>query len=298
MKPRRAPFRLLCRASGLARFVLALAGLLCGSAASRAATLEELATAPERWPAEITVLAATRGTIIKNGQPAGAMLVGAGRVLAVAKIGADGVTGRIGGTLVLVPAEKTDLAQRLELTPATPPAATAAAAAPAPATTASGPAPAPRKIPAMMQRLLAQKLVRSAGGRVGPVTDAAIAEVRYFALYYSASWCGPCRAFTPQLVRAYQELKTQHPEFEVVFVSADHSAGDMADYMKEASMPWLAVNYAKRDNKIMSYSGPGIPCLVLVDAQGQVLADSYEGDNYVGPQRVLAATRKILAGRN
>lgn len=276
---------------------------LIGGVLAHGVTLEELAATPERWPTEVAVLNATRGTVIKDGKPAGAMLVGAGRVLAVAKISAEGVTGRIGGTLVLVPADKTDLAQRAGIesanTPAAAPSADAASAPNASAAapvSASTPTPtAARAIPSMMQRMLAQKLVRSEGGRVKLVSDTAIAGVRYYALYYSASWCGPCRQFTPQLVRAYQELKVKHPEFEIVFVSGDHSAGDMADYMKEARMPWLAVNFDKRDNKITSYSGPGIPCLVLVDANGKVLADSYEGDNYVGPQSVLAATRKILA---
>jgi nucleoredoxin len=262
-----------------------------------AASLEELAAAPERWPTEVAVLSATRGTIIRDDKPAGAMLVGAGRVLAVAKISAQGVTGRIGGTLVLVPADKTDLAQRTGGAAASPPAEVAAApsAAPDPAPATEAAAPAKRRVPAMMQRLLAQKLVRSDNGRLRAVDDAAMGEVRYFALYYSASWCGPCREFTPQLVRAYHDLKARHPEFEIVFVSADNSAGDMAGYMKEDRMPWLAVKYDLRDNKIVSYSGPGIPCLVLVDAQGRVLSDSYEGDNYVGPQKVLADTRRILA---
>jgi nucleoredoxin len=289
MKPRAAALRALLIRRGLQAGALALTWLTTLAAPS----LEEVAASPERWPAEVTVTTATRGTVLKDGQPNGAMLVGAGRVLAVTKVGQEGVTGRIGGTLVLVPAEKTDILQRLG---ALPPPATLPPPAATGATMTASPAPK-RTVPPMMQRLLAQKLVRADGGRTRAAPDAAIAGVRYFALYYSASWCGPCRQFTPQLVRAYQELKAKHPEFEVVFVSADHSAGDMARYMKEAAMPWLAVDYGQRDHKILSYSGPGIPCLVLVDAQGRVLADSYEGDDYVGPQKVLAATRKILAGR-
>lgn len=81
----------------------------------------------------------------------------------------------------------------------------------------------------------------------------------------------------------------------MVFVSADHLAGDMRDYMKEDRMPWLAVKYEARSEKITSCSGPGIPCLVLVDAKGQqVLADSFQGDNCGGPQQALAETRRIL----
>jgi nucleoredoxin len=148
-----------------------------------------------------------------------------------------------------------------------------------------------------MQRRLAGKLVRHDGSRVQAVGDDALAGIKYYALYYSASWCGPCRQFTPGLVKAYRELKAKHPEFELIFVSADRSASAMADYMKKDGMPWLAVKFDQREHtpEILRYSGPGIPCLVLVASDGRVLADSYEGDNYIGPQSALAQTRRILA---
>lgn len=265
-------------------FVLVFAAAV---ACALAATSGEPVPPRERWPAEVTVTAAARGTLLRDGQPGGAMLLGAGRTLAVLEVRADGVVGRIGDTVVKVPIDKTDLLQRLGAAPAAP--VPTAAAPPAPV--AAAPA---RRVPPMMERLLADKLVRLDGGRVKPVPNSALEGVRYYALYYSASWCGPCREFTPQLVRAYRELKARHPEFELVFVSADHSAGDMAAYMQHDAMPWPAVNYDRRDNKITSYSGPGIPCLVFVDEKGRVLSDSYEGDNYVGPQKVLRDVRRIL----
>jgi nucleoredoxin len=233
------------------------------------------------------------------------MLLGAGRTLAVIDLQADGLVGRIGGVAVKVAVDKTDLWVRVGERRMPEAAAAAPAAAGKTESTvttspegngaASAASASTRRVPPAMQRLLADKLVRLEGGRVKSAGAAAVEGVRFFALYYSASWCGPCRQFTPDLIRAYRELKAKHPEFEVVFVSADRSAGEMADYMKGDKMPWLAVGYEKRDHKIMSYSGPGIPCLVLVDEQGRVLSDSYEGDNYVGPQKVLADTRRRLA---
>lgn len=281
------------------RALLGLVFFLVVSPAS-ALTLGELIAQRERWPAEVTVTAAARGTVLREGRPGGAMLLGAGRTLAVVEIAADGLVGRIGDAVVKVPIEKTDLLQRAGATaaeaaapaPAAPPAATS----PAVATPANAAAASTRRVPPMMERLLADKLVRLDGARVKPVANSALEGVRYYALYYSASWCGPCREFTPQLVRAYRELKARHPEFELVFVSADRSADDMAAYMRHDAMPWPAVNYDRRDNKITSYAGPGIPCLVFVDEKGRVLSDSYEGDNYVGPQKVLRDVRRILGG--
>lgn len=260
-----------------------------------AATLEELVAQPELRPAEVTVKVATRATVVRDGQDAGMMLVGAGKVLAVTDVSAGGVTGRFGAATVRVPVEKTDLLARTGAVAAAP-AAAEPTPPPPPAAEAKRPAAAkPAAGPTRMQRQLAGKLVRLEGGSLKPVDDRQLAGVKYYAIYFSASWCGPCRQFTPELVKAYAKLKQGHPEFELVFFSADRSAGSMRDYMKEDKMPWPAVSFDQREDNIQSYCGPGIPCLVLVDTHGRVLSDSFEGENYVGPGKVLNDTFQLLA---
>jgi hypothetical protein len=66
--------------------------------------------------------------------------------------------------------------------------------------------------------------------------------------------------------------------------------------MKGDNMPWTALKYDLRQQnpELLRYAGNGIPCLVLVDSAGRVLADSYQGDNYVGPGHVVRETMKIL----
>jgi nucleoredoxin len=129
-----------------------------------------------------------------------------------------------------------------------------------------------------------------------PFDDAALANAKYYALYYSAAWCGPCRAFTPDLVRWYKRNKSKNPEFELIFVSSDRSEEELAKYMKEDDMPWPALAYDKKasSSTLTKYSGPGIPCLVLIDDKGEVLAHSYEGKNYVGPRKALEEIEKTL----
>ncbi|MEO8351510.1 MAG: thioredoxin-like domain-containing protein [Chthoniobacteraceae bacterium] len=139
-------------------------------------------------------------------------------------------------------------------------------------------------------------LVESSGKKFKKFDDAQLAPVKYYGIYYSASWCGPCRAFTPDLVSWYKRNKRKYPNFELIFVSSDRSEGDMAAYMKEDKMEWPALDYDKKksNRSITKYAGRGIPCLVLIDDQGAVLSDSYEGSNYVGPRKVLADIEKSL----
>jgi nucleoredoxin len=150
--------------------------------------------------------------------------------------------------------------------------------------------------PSVMARRLQGRLVRLQGSSLQTLEAERLGGVKFFALYYSAAWCGPCRQFTPKLVEAYARLRAEYPEFEVVFVSADRSAKDMEKYLRADKMAWPTLRYdeIKQSAEIVRYAGDGIPCLVLVDAAGRVLSDTYRGGNYVGPQAVLDDTRRIL----
>jgi nucleoredoxin len=127
-----------------------------------------------------------------------------------------------------------------------------------------------------------------------PFDETKLAGVKYFALYYSAHWCPPCRAFTPQLVQFYNREKKQHPEFELFFFRNDKSQDDMIEYMKLMKMQWPAVGFQK-DGPLLKYRGSGIPCLVVVDVDGKVLADSFENGNYIGPEKPMKELGRMLA---
>jgi nucleoredoxin len=139
-------------------------------------------------------------------------------------------------------------------------------------------------------------LVSLQGGKVKKFDEAPLAQTKYFAIYYSAEWCPPCRAFTPDLVTWYRSTKTENPHFELIFVSSDQSEAEMEKYITGDKMPWPALEFSKnRSNRTLTqYSGKGIPCLVFVDAEGKVLSHSYEGATYVGPRKVLKDIDKIL----
>lgn len=107
---------------------------------------------------------------------------------------------------------------------------------------------------------------------------------KYIALYFSASWCSPCKKFTPKLVKFY---KKKQEEVAVIFVSSDNSEDKMTGYLKK--MPWLAIPYnstARGRLKALARTR-GIPTLVIVDANGKVISDNARFDvEYLGTKAV------------
>ncbi|KAF5181998.1 Thioredoxin, nucleoredoxin [Thalictrum thalictroides] len=96
---------------------------------------------------------------------------------------------------------------------------------------------------------------------------------KIIALYFSASWCGPCRRFTPELIETYNQLSSQN-DFEVVFVSGDHDEESFKGYFSK--MPWLAIPFSDSDtcNRLNElFDVNTIPHLVILSGSGKVLTD-------------------------
>lgn len=153
----------------------------------------------------------------------------------------------------------------------------------------------PAPLPDFIHRM-ASHLVVLDGDKVKPFDNAVLAGVKYWAFYYSASWCPPCRAFTPKLVDFYKSFKAQHPDFELIFVNDDTSADAMQAYMATDGMPWPAVRFDDIDDSgAKKYEGSGIPDLVLLDDTGKVLSDSFDSaGQYRGPQAVLEDIKQMV----
>lgn len=92
-------------------------------------------------------------------------------------------------------------------------------------------------------------------------------------LYFSASWCGPCRRFTPTLVEVYNEVEPKG-DFEVVFITADEDDESFNSYFSK--MPWLAIPFSDSDTRSSLdelFHVRGIPHLVLLDGTGKVVTE-------------------------
>ncbi|MBC7365330.1 MAG: hypothetical protein H7343_00740 [Undibacterium sp.] len=148
----------------------------------------------------------------------------------------------------------------------------------------------------VIERMLAGKPVRLDGTALRPVAADRRARVKFYAIYFSAGWCPPCREFTAGFVDVYGKIREIYPEFEAVPVSRDKSPAEMLAYMRDDRMARPAVRWdaIKGFGEINHYAGSGIPCLVLVDAEGKVLSDSHRWGRYVGPDQVLDDAWKIL----
>ncbi|GFY88282.1 DC1 domain-containing protein [Actinidia rufa] len=92
-------------------------------------------------------------------------------------------------------------------------------------------------------------------------------------LYFSGSWCGPCRHFTPKLVEVYEELSSKG-DFEVVFISSDRIDEAFDAYFMK--MPWLAIPFSDSETRQRLkklFRVRGIPNLVILDGTGLVSSD-------------------------
>lgn len=93
-------------------------------------------------------------------------------------------------------------------------------------------------------------------------------------LYFSASWCPPCRRFTPKLTETYHDLLSQSKPLEVIFISRDRDEESFTSYFSK--MPWLAIPFSDseaREKLAKTFKIMGIPTLAMIDANGNFLTD-------------------------
>ncbi|CAH1232255.1 NXN [Branchiostoma lanceolatum] len=118
--------------------------------------------------------------------------------------------------------------------------------------------------PTPLSEILQGKLLRRNGDTTEEVDISSLAG-RPVGLYFSAHWCPPCRKFTPVLAQAYQKIKDDNKDFEIIFASSDRAPESFNDYFK--TMPWLALPYEDPRKKTLSqmYGIAGIPTLIIVE---------------------------------
>lgn len=93
-----------------------------------------------------------------------------------------------------------------------------------------------------------------------------------------ASWCKPCRAENPNVVRVYNKYKSKG--FEIFGVSLDQDMDSWVAAIKQDGLTWKHGSELKywQSSFIPAYNLEGIPMTYLLDENGIIIAKGLRGD--------------------
>lgn len=104
---------------------------------------------------------------------------------------------------------------------------------------------------------------------------------QYVLIDFWASWCGPCRAENPHVVKAYNNYKDKN--FTILGVSLDNPGKKDAwlEAIKKDGLPWTQVSDLQGWKNAAStlYGVRAIPANFLVDPQGKIVARNLRGQD-------------------
>jgi peroxiredoxin len=93
-----------------------------------------------------------------------------------------------------------------------------------------------------------------------------------------ATWCGPCVAELPNVLKAYEK---HHSEgFEILGISLDKDEQKLKDFMKSKNMTWVQYFDGKgwQSKLAGKYGVNSIPATYLLDGEGKIIAKNLRGE--------------------
>ena len=115
-----------------------------------------------------------------------------------------------------------------------------------------------------------------AAGKMVQLSDY-VGKGKVILIDFWASWCGPCIREMPELVQLSKEYKGKN--FGIVGVSLDHNGDAWKAAIKKFDMTWPQMSDLKGWNceGAKLYAVNSIPCTVLVDGDGTIIARNLRG---------------------
>jgi peroxiredoxin len=107
-----------------------------------------------------------------------------------------------------------------------------------------------------------------------------------------ASWCGPCRKESPNMVNLYQ---TYHDKgFEIYGVSLDQSKANWIGAIISDSLSWIHVSDLKRwqCQAGLDYGIRSIPSTILIDEEGRIIAKNLRGEKLANKVKEVIESKK------
>ena len=108
-----------------------------------------------------------------------------------------------------------------------------------------------------------------------------VSKNKYTLIDFWASWCGPCHAEMPTVVRAYDEFHSKG--LEIIGVSLDNNKGDWVRALRDLKMTWPQMSDLQgwECAGAQLYGVRSIPSNFLIDQKGRIVAQDLRGEGLI-----------------